>query len=134
MMDAIKALPLWDKEELYNNLKDMILEERSRKVDEQLMRMEEIKTEVCRTMGVSAYDLKNRERQNVIVRIATANVLLRMGCSETQVGKVMGKSRPTIHYYRDVMKSWMQCPGYYKDELKVWKQIRQIYETDKRTI
>ena len=134
LIDAIQALSLREKEELYSHIGQLIQEERFYKEDEGVRKMEEIKMAVCSAMGVFAYDPTNRERQNVIVRVITANVLLEMGYTENSVGKAMRKNHSTIHYYKVTMDTWKQYPGVYKEELTIWNQIKQEYETDKRTI
>ena len=134
LIDAIQALSLREKEELYSHIGQLIQEEKFYKEDESVRKMEEIKMAVCSAMGVFAYDPTNRERQNVIVRVITANVLLEMGYSENSVGKAMRKNHSTIHYYKVTMDTWNEYPGVYKEELKIWNQIKQYYETDKRTI
>ena len=134
LIDAIQALSLREKEELYSHIGQLIQEEKFYKEDEGVRKMEEIKMAVCSAMGVFAYDPTNRERQNVIVRVITANVLLEMGYSENSVGKAMRKNHSTIHYYKVTMDSWNEYPGVYKEELKIWNQIKQEYEIDKRTI
>ena len=134
LIDAIQALSLREKEELYSHLGQLIQEERFYKEDEGVRKMEEIKMAVCSAMGVFSYDPTNRERQNVIVRVITANVLLEMGYTENSVGKAMRKNHSTIHYYKVTMDTWNEYPGVYKEELTIWNQIKQEYETDKRTI
>lgn len=134
LIDAIQALSLREKEELYSHIGQLIQEEKFYKEDESVRKMEEIKMAVCSAMGIFAYDTTNRERQNVIVRIITANVLLEMGYSENSVGKAMRKNHSTIHYYKVTMDTWNKYPGYYKEELTIWNQIKHEYETDKRTI
>ena len=130
LIDAIQALSLREKEELYSHIGQLIQEERFYKEDEGVRKMEEIKMAVCSAMGVFAYDSTNRERQNVIVRVITANVLLEMGWSENSVGKAMRKNHSTIHYYKVTMDTWNEYPGVYKEELTIWNQIKQNYETD----
>lgn len=130
LIDAIQALSLREKEELYSHIGQLIYEEKFYKENEDVRKMEEIKMAVCSAMGVYAYDTTNRKRQNVIVRVITANVLLRMGCTENSVGKAMRKDRSTIYHYRETMKSWLELPGVYKQELNIWNQIKQEYETD----
>lgn len=134
LIDAIQALSLREKEELYSHIGQLIQEEKFYKEDEGVRKMEEVKMSVCAAMGVFAYDPTNRERQNVIVRVITANVLLEMGYSENSVGKAMRKNHSTIHYYKVTMDTWNKYPGYYKEELTIWNQIKHEYETDKRTI
>ena len=134
LIDAIQALSLREKEELYFHIGQLIQEERFYKEDEGVRKMEEIKMAVCSAMGVFAYDPTNRERQNVIVRVITANVLLEMGYTENSVGKAMGKNHSTIHYYKVTMDTWNEYPGVYKEELTIWNQIKHEYEIDKRTI
>ena len=134
LIDAIQALSLREKEELYSHIGQLIQEERFYKEDEGVRKMEEIKMAVCSAMGVFAYDPTNRERQNVIVRVITANVLLEIGYTENSVGKAMRKNHSTIHYYKVTMDTWNEYPGVYKEELTIWNQIKQEYETDKRTI
>lgn len=126
-MNAIQALSLQDKERLCSYLGQLIQ-------DEKLRKMEEIKMSVCAAMGVFAYDPRSRERQNVIVRVITANVLLGMGCTENSVGKIMKKDHSTIHHYKETMNTWFNYPGLYKEEVTIWNKIKQEYETDKRTI
>ena len=134
LIDAIQALPLREKEELYSHIGQLVQEEKFYREDESVRKMEEIKMAVCSAMGVFAYDPTNRERQNVIVRVITANVLLEMGYSENSVGKAMRKNHSTIHYYKVTMDTWNEYPGVYKEELKIWNQIKKDYEIDKRTI
>ena len=130
LIDAIQALSLREKEELYSHIGQLIQEEKFYMEDESVRKMEEIKMAVCSAMGVFAYDPTNRERQNVIVRVITANVLLEMGYSENSVGKAMRKDHSTIHYYKVTMDTWNEYPGVYKEELTIWNQIKQDYETD----
>ena len=134
LIDAIQALSLREKEELYSHIGQLIQEEKFYKEDESVRKMEEIKMAVCSAMGVFAYDTTNRKRQNVVVRVITANVLLEMGYSENSVGKAMRKNHSAIHYYKVTMDTWNEYPGVYKEELKIWNQIKQEYEIDKRTI
>ena len=130
LIDAIQALSLREKEELYSHIGQLIQEEKFYKEDEGVRKMEEIKMAVCSAMGVFAYDPTNRKRQNVIVRIITANVLLEMGYTENSVGKAMGKDRSTIHHYKETLKTWIKYPGFYKEEVTIWNKIKQEYETD----
>ena len=127
LMNAIQALSLQDKERLCSYLGQLIQ-------DEKLRKMEEIKMSVCAAMNLTTYDPTNRKRQNVIVRIITANVLLGMGCTENSVGKAMRKDHSTIHHYKETMNTWFNYPGLYKEEVTIWNKIKQEYETDKRTI
>lgn len=130
LIDAIQALSLREKEELYSHIGQLIQEEKFYKKHEGVRKMEEVKMSVCAAMNLTTYDPRSRERQNVIVRIITANVLLRMGCTENSVGKIMKKDHSTIHYYKVIMDTWNEYPGVYKEELTIWNQIKQDYETD----
>ena len=130
LIDAIQALSLREKEELYSHIGQLIQEERFYKEDEGVRKMEEIKMAVCAAMNLTTYDPRIRKRQNVIVRIITANVLLRMGYTENSIGKAMRKNHSAIHYYKVTMDTWNEYPGVYKEELTIWNQIKQEYETD----
>ena len=134
LIDAIQALSLREKEELYSHIGQLIYEEKFYKEDEGVRKMEEVKMSVCAAMNLTTYDPRNRERQNVIVRIITANVLLRMGYTENSIGKAMRKNHSAIHYYKVTMDTWNKYPGYYKEELTIWNQIKHKYEIDSRTI
>ena len=123
LIDEIQALSLQDKERLCSYLGQLIQ-------DEKLRKMEEIKMSVCAAMNLTTYDPTKRERQNVIVRIITANVLLGMGCTENSVGKIMKKDHSTIHHYKETMNTWFNYPGLYKEEVTIWNKIKQEYETD----
>ena len=123
LKNEIQSLSLQDKERLFSYLGQLIQ-------DEKLRKMEEIKMSVCAAMNLNTYDPRNRKRQNVIVRIITANVLLRMGCTENSVGKAMRKDHSTIHHYRETMNTWIKYPGFYKEEVTIWNKIKQEYETD----
>lgn len=123
LMNEIQSLSLQDKERLCSYLEQLIQ-------DEKLRKMEEIKMSVCAAMNLTTYDPRNRKRQNVIVRIITANVLLRMGCTENSVGKIMKKDHSTIHHYRETMNTWIKYPGFYNEEVTIWNKIKQKYETD----
>ena len=130
LIDEIQALSLREKEELYSHIGQLIQEEKFYKVNERMTKMEEIKMEVCAAMNLTTYDPRIRKRQNVIVRIITANVLLEMGYSENSVGKAMRKNHSAIHYYKVTMDTWNEYPGVYKEELTIWNQIKQYYEID----
>lgn len=123
LMNAVQALSLQDKERLFSYLGQLIQ-------DEKLRKMEEIKMSVCAAMNLTTDDPKIRKRQNVIVRIITANVLLGMGYTENSVGKAMGKDHSTIHHYKETMNTWFNYPGIYKEEVTIWNKIKQEYETD----
>ena len=123
LKNEIQSLSLQDKERLCSYLEQLIQ-------DEKLRKMEEIKMSVCAAMNLNTYDPRNRKRQNVIVRIITANVLLRMGCTENSVGKIMKKDHSTIHHYRETMNTWIKYPGFYNEEVTIWNKIKQEYETD----
>lgn len=123
LMKAIQSLSLQDKERLCSYLEQLIQ-------DEKLRKMEEIKMSVCAAMNLTTYDPRNRKRQNVIVRIITANVLLGMGCTENSVGKIMKKDHSTIHHYKETMNTWFNYPGLYKEEVTIWNKIKQEYEID----
>ena len=123
LMNEIQSLSLQDKERLCSYLEQLIQ-------DEKLRKMEEIKMSVCAAMNLTTYDPTNRERQNVIVRVITANVLLRMGCTENSVGKAMRKDHSTINHYKETMNTWIKYPGFYKEEVTIWNKIKQEYETD----
>lgn len=123
LMNEIQSLSLQDKERLCSYLEQLIQ-------DEKLRKMEEIKMSVCAAMNLNTYDPRNRKRQNVIVRIITANVLLGMGCTENSVGKAMGKDHSTIHHYKETMNTWFNYPGLYKEEVTIWNKIKEKYETD----
>ena len=130
LIDAIQALSLREKEELYSHIGQLIQEEKFYKEDEGVRKMEEVKMSVCAAMNLTTYDPRRRERQNVIVRIITANVLLSIGYTEDSIGKAMRKNHSTIHYYKVTMDTWNEYPGVYKEELTIWDQIKQEYETD----
>ena len=130
LIDEIQSLSLREKEELYSHIGQLIQEEKFYKEDEGVRKMEEIKMAVCAAMNLTTYDPRIRKRQNVIVRIITANVLLEMGYSENSVGKAMRKNHSSIHYYKVTMDTWHEYPGVYKEELTIWNQIKHEYETD----
>ena len=130
LIDEIQALSLREKEELYSHIGQLIQEEKFYKEDKGVRKMEEVKMSVCAAMNLNTYDSRNRKRQNVIVRIITANVLLGMGCTENSVGKAMGKDHSTIHHYKETMNTWFNYPGLYKEEVTIWNKIKQEYETD----
>lgn len=131
LSEAINGLSLQDKEELYKHLGKLIQEEKFYNENERVKKMEQIKNAVCYAMGLCVYGHNNRERQNVIVRVITANVLLRMGCTENSVGKIMKKDHSTIHHYRETMNTWLEFPDVYRKELKIWNHIKQAYEIDR---
>lgn len=130
LMDAVQALSLQDKESLFSYLGQLIQNEKFYKVNERVRKMEEVKMAVCAAMNLTTYDTRSRARQNVIVRIITANVLLGMGYTEISVGKVMRKDHSTIHYYKEIMNTWIKYPRIHKEEVTIWNKIKQEYETD----
>ena len=134
LMDAVQALSLQDKESLFSHLGQLIPPEKFHKENERVRKMEEVKMSVCAAMNLTTYDPRSRERQNVIVRIITANVLLRMGYTEISVGKVMRKDHSTIHHYKETMNTWIKYPRIHKEEVTIWNKIKQEKENDQRTI
>lgn len=130
LMDAVQALSLQDKESLFSHLGQLIQDEKFYKENERVRKMEEVKMSVCAAMNLTTYDPRSRARQNVIVRIITANVLLRMGYTEISVGKVMRKDHSTIHHYKETMNTWIKYPRIHNEEVTIWNQIKQEYETD----
>lgn len=129
-IESIQALSLQDKERLFSHLGQLIQEEKFYKENEWVRKMEEIKMAVCSAMGIFSYDPTNRKRQNVLVRVITANILLRIGGSENSVGKIMKKDHSTIHHYKETLKTWIKYPRFYKEELTIWNQIKQAYEIE----
>ena len=123
LMNAVQALSLQDKERLCSYLGQLIQ-------DEKLRKMEEIKMSVCTAMNLTTYDPRSRERENVIVRIITANVLLGMGYTEISVGKVMRKDHSTIHHYKKTMNTWIKYPIIHNEEVTIWNKIKQEYAID----
>ena len=123
LINAIQALSLQDKERLCSYLGQLIQ-------DEKLRKMEEIKMSVCAAMNLTTYDPRSRERENVIVRIITANVLLGMGYTEISVGKVMRKDHSTIHHYKETMNTWIKYPIIHNEEVTIWNKIKQEYAID----
>ena len=130
LIDEIQALSLQEKEELYSHIGQLIQEEKFYKENERVRKMEEVKMAVCAAMNLTTYDPRSRERQNVIVRIITANVLLRMGYTEISVGKVMRKDHSSIHHYKETMNTWIKYPRIHNEEVTIWNKIKQEYETD----
>ena len=130
LIETIQALSLRDKEELYSHIGQLIQEEKFYKKNERMRKIEEIKMSVCAAMNLTTYDTRSRKRQNVIVRVITANVLLGIGCTENSVGKAMRKDRSTIYHYKETLKNWIKYPGFYKEEVTIWNKIKQEYETD----
>ena len=130
LIEEINALSLQDKEKLFSHLGQLIQEEKFYKEDEGVRKMEEVKMSVCAAMNLTTYDPRIRKRQNVIVRVITANVLLEMGYSENSVGKAMRKNHSAIHYYKVTMDTWNEYPGVYKEELTIWNQIKKEYEIE----
>lgn len=130
LMDAVQALSLQDKERLFSYVGQLIQHEKFYKENERVRKMEEVKMAVCAAMNLTTYDSRSRERQNVIVRIITANVLLRMGYTEISVGKVMRKDHSTIHHYKETMNTWIKYPRIHNEEVTIWNKIKQEYEID----
>lgn len=130
LMDAVQALSLQDKESLFSYLGQLIQHEKFYKENEGVRKMEEIKMAVCAAMNLTTYDPRIRKRQNVIVRIITANILLRMGYTEDSVGKIMRKDHSTIHHYKETMNTWIKYPRIHNEEVTIWNKIKQEYETD----
>lgn len=134
MTDNLRSLSLKDKEALFAELGNMIQEEKYRYENDDVRLTEEIRMAVCIAMRVSTYDAASRLRPYVIVRAITTYVLLELGKTEAEVGRLIGRERTSIYHYRIIVESWMQVPELYKEELKVLNEIRQRYETDKGTI
>lgn len=130
LMDAVQALSLQDKERLFSYVGQLIQHEKFYKENERVRKMEEVKMAVCAAMNLTTYDPRIRKRQNVIVRIITANILLRMGYTEDSVGKVMRKDHSTIHHYKETMNRWIKYPRIHNEEVTIWNKIKQEYAID----
>lgn len=63
LIDAIQALSLREKEELYSHIGQLIYEEKFYKEDEGVRKMEEVKMSVCAAMNLTTYDPRRREKE-----------------------------------------------------------------------
>lgn len=134
IIEELKDLSLAQKEVVFRELGVMIQKEKHYRTTLAEEMGEKVRMKVCAAMGLTEYNPNTRERSNVIARVITANLLLRMGHSESQVGRAMKKNHTTVHYYRKTMREWMDVPSMYQEELSIWNQTLQEYETDTRTI
>lgn len=68
---------------------------------------------------------RSRRRDPVTARMIVANELYSEGCTEPQIGAMLGVRACTVHYYRDRMLN-IGCPG--------WDAERELFELFKRVI
>lgn len=118
--DIIKRLSLEEKESLLVEIQDWIVDERN--CLRKRARMEDVRTQVCDTIGLP-YNAVCRKREFVVMRVIIANLLIQMGYSIRSVGKFMEKSRCEILFYQQRMKDWLEMPKYYEEELNIWYKV-----------
>ena len=129
MEDLIKRMPtlsLAEKKILYNEIARLIREDLVKSMERKGEEMERIKLLLYDILGIDEYVPSSRERKQVVFRTILANLLLKMGNGEEQVGRMMNKDHSTIHHYKVIMQDWFDCPSYYQEELSYWNQINAI--------
>lgn len=123
--EEIRALPLSEKERIYENLSNQIHQAKGAEIIKDVSRLQDL---VCSEMGIPRIT-PSREANNVIARVIIADLLLSTGMSESETARAMGINRTSVYQYKNIMKTWLSCPVVYRRELTMWNNIKQQYET-----
>ena len=126
LIKRISTLPLEEKKILYNEIARLIRQDIVKSIEREDKDMESIKLLLYDILGIDEYVPSSRERKQVLFRTILANLLLKMGKGEEEVGRMMNKDHSTIHYYKMIMQDWFDCPSYYQKELSYWNQINAL--------
>ena len=129
MEDLIKrmsTLSLAEKKILYNEIARLIRQDIVKSIEREDKDMESMKLLLYDILGIDEYVPSSRERKQVVFRTILANLFLKMGKGEEEVGRMMNKDHSTIHYYKLIMQDWFDCPSYYQKELSYWNQINAL--------
>lgn len=126
LIERMSSLPLEEKKILYNEIARLIRQDIVKSMERKEEEIERMKLLLCDILGINEYVPSSRERKQVVFRTILANLFLRMGKGEKQVGRMMNKNHTTIHYYKVIMQNWFDCPSYYQEELSYWNQINAL--------
>ena len=129
LIERISFLPIEEKKILYNEIARLIRQDivkSTGRKEEEMEEMERIKLLLYDILEIDEYVPSSRERKQVVFRTILANLLLKMGNGEEQVGRMINKDHSTIHHYKVIMQDWFDCPSYYQEELSYWNQINAI--------
>ena len=72
--------------------------------------------------------VRSRKRDSVVTRMIVANELYSEGCTEPQIGEMLGVRACTVHYYRDRMLN-IKCPGW-GAELELFELFKRVIDSD----
>ena len=120
----MSTLPLEEKKILYNEIARLIRQDIVKSREEK--DMESMKLLLYDILGIDEYVPSSRERKQVVFRTILANLFLKMGKGEEEVGRMMNKDHSTIHHYKLIMQDWFDYPQYYQEELSFWNQINAL--------
>ena len=129
MEDLIKrmsTLSLAEKKILYNEIARLIRQDIVKSIERGDKDMESMKLLLYDILGIDEYVPSSRERKQVVFRTILANLFLKMGKGEEEVGRMMNKDHSTIHHYKLIMQDWFDYPLYYQEELSYWNQINAL--------
>ena len=129
MEDLIKRmsnLSLAEKKILYNEIARLIRQDIVKSIEREDKDMESVKLLLYDILGIDEYVPSSRERKQVVFRTILANLFLKMGKGEEEVGRMMNKDHSTIHHYKVIMQDWFDYPSYYQEELSYWNQINAL--------
>ena len=122
----MSTLPLAEKKILYNEIARLIRQDIVKSIEREDKDMESVKLLLYDILGIDEYVPSSRERKQVVVRTSLANLFLKMGKGEEEVGRMMNKDHSTIHHYKVIMQDWFDYPSYYQEELSYWNQINAL--------
>ena len=122
----MSTLPLAEKKILYNEIARLIRQDIVKSIEREDKDMESVKLLLYEILGIDEYVPSSRERKQVVFRTILANLFLKMGKGEEEVGRMMNKDHSTIHNYKVIMQDWFDYPSYYQEELSYWNQINAL--------
>ena len=122
----MSTLSLAEKKILYNEIARLIRQDIVKSIERGDKDMESMKLLLYDILGIDEYVPSSRERKQVVFRTILANLFLKMGKGEEEVGRMMNKDHSTIHHYKLIMQDWFDYPLYYQEELSYWNQINAL--------
>lgn len=133
ILETFSALSFKEQEETFKELRDYFKKERARnKALREKMALDNHINMMYDFVKVER-DYRSRTREQMMMRVIVANILIDEGFTTHQIGEHMGKDHSTICYLKRQYEAWKAFPSMFKKEMEMYKKIKG-YETYKRTI
>lgn len=126
ILETFSALSLKEQEQTYRELRHYIIKERARrKALREKMALDNYISRMYDCVGVEK-DCLSRSREQVMMRVIVANLLIEQGFTTHQIGDLMGKDHSTICYLKRQFEAWKEFPSAFKKEMGIYNKIKAL--------